>query len=89
MTEPNWKPSPQYEQWRGCDFCKHLDRRDGHGGSCAAYPHPGSIPFPFVAGQTDHMIERPGQVPGVLFEDTGETEDDLMALASAEVTQAA
>lgn len=44
---------------------------------CPAFPN--GIPFPIIAGQADHYVERPGQVPGILFDDTGETYPEMVA----------
>jgi hypothetical protein len=57
----NWEPSDCFEDWQGCRGCLHYTR-----GRCAAYPN--GIPLALISGVADHMIPRPGQVPGILFE---------------------
>lgn len=49
----------------GCKFCKHFDKGNG-GISCTAYPD--GIPFMIQSWEFPHDVERPGQVPGILFE---------------------
>ena len=62
----DWTRSPGYDGWPGCRQCVHL-RDDGE--SCTAYP--AGIPLPIASGQVDHLVERPGQVAGVIFHPGG------------------
>lgn len=57
----NWEPSARFDEWQGCLGCAHYQY-----GRCAAYPK--AIPLPIISGAADHMVPRPGQVEGVLFE---------------------
>lgn len=57
----NWERSERFEEFDGCRLCLHW-----RGGKCAAYPE--RVPLPILSGQVDHLVERPGQVGGVLFE---------------------
>jgi len=57
----NWEPSERFDEWQGCLGCAHFRR-----GHCAAYPK--HIPLPILSGAVDHMVPRPGQVEGILFE---------------------
>jgi hypothetical protein len=56
----NWERSERFEEFDGCRLCLHW-----RAGSCAAYPE--CIPLPILAGQVDHLVERPGQVGDVVF----------------------
>jgi hypothetical protein len=56
----DWIPSSRYSEWPGCRQCAHF-----RGTHCNAYP--ARIPLPFVSGQTDHMVPRPGD-QGIQFE---------------------
>jgi hypothetical protein len=47
--------------WLGCGQCAHLKP----GVKCLAYP--GGIPIAIASGEVDHLVERPGQVLGILF----------------------
>jgi hypothetical protein len=57
----NWEPSEHFAEWQGCLGCAHYRH-----GRCAAYPR--GIPIQLISGQVDHMVPRPGQVEGILFE---------------------
>jgi hypothetical protein len=57
----NWEPSERFAEWQGCLGCAHYQR-----GRCAAYPR--GIPIQIISGAVNHMVLRPGQVAGILFE---------------------
>ncbi len=57
----NWEPSERFAEWQGCLGCAHYRYN-----KCAAYPE--RIPLPILSGAADHMVPRPGQVDGILFE---------------------
>jgi hypothetical protein len=57
----NWERSERFDEWQGCLGCARYRY-----GKCDAYPR--SIPQIILDGQVDHMIPRPGQVEGILFE---------------------
>jgi hypothetical protein len=59
----DWQRSAEFAQWPGCGECRYLDLGNI---ACAAYPN--EIPLPIMSGEVDHMVERPGQTPGILFE---------------------
>lgn len=61
MTDP-WEPSAQAAAWPGCGGCALLVDDEL---ACPAYPD--GIPLIIISGETDHMVERPGQVPGIVF----------------------
>lgn len=42
-------------EFLGCRACIHYQGA----ANCVAYPD--GIPFPILAGEIDHMVERPGQ----------------------------
>jgi hypothetical protein len=63
MPEPNWEPSARDGEFLGCNMCVHL-HDDWE--TCDAYPD--GLPIEIASGEIDHMVERPGQVLGVLFE---------------------
>ena len=63
MPEPNWKLSARDEEFLGCNVCVHL-HDDWE--TCDAYPD--GLPIEIASGEMDHMVERPGQVSGILFE---------------------
>lgn len=61
--QQNWERSiPREQSWGGCRLCKHF-RPDL---TCAAYPE--RIPIQIFSGELDHLVVRPEQVDGVLFE---------------------
>ncbi len=49
----DWKRSRG--DFRGCLACTHYTGAD----RCTAFPE--GIPFPILAGEIDHLVERPGQ----------------------------
>jgi hypothetical protein len=65
MTEQHYgfkRSIPAGESWGGCRACKHLQP----GGRCIAFPD--RIPLAIFAGDVDHLVARPGQVGGTVFE---------------------
>jgi hypothetical protein len=58
----SWEPSDHADTFGGCRFCTHYQG----GGRCTAFPK--RIPLPIFAGDIDHMIVRPGQTGGDVFE---------------------